>query len=708
LANGQIFFEGDGSYAIKLSSEILAADYKKNNPTLSKLLDYVTTISLSGMVEGTLLKPRFIGEANIKLAGDEASEISAKEILFDEEQLSAKIGLNVKGDSQLLKSSPAFVSLTGNLSTFLVGNMHKVEGDVEAVFEPFDGGGKPPPDQITRLPATSAIAGKARAKVDYRFEFDKWLEGEGSINIPTLDLIYADISIKNIKPLNFAIREQGVKWVAQNILIDEQPITVRGEVGLLVDAAFSRLNEPLVTKKGSWNVGISGDWELNKIVPKHEMIDVLDGSLSFALQVKGELGTPKISGDLVIKDGTILIPQAKGMLDLTALAASSQLNNNILTIHSIKGDIGDGKLFGSGKIQDVWSPAALTNISLSIQELSLQPIKRFNLTTDANLLIDKNGEKPFNISGDVFIKNGEYEDKIDLKKVLSALSSFIHGVKAKHLKRSVLNEQPMAAFNVNIKTTDEILVDTDVAQLQLVVNGKLKGDSIVPHPVGVIELVGGTFGLRVDQFEIISGTISLDEGSASSIDPNLDIVGEALLDGDNNSTRIRVAIKGKVTEPLLSFTSDSGLTQQEIVHMLWSGDKGGRVALVKRTSEKRDYRLKDLINPWSDVGLSEKLFGFFRSTDSEIATSVSASTGEIVPILILERPLSERLDLKLESGYAGIWRSIYQLRYALTNDLQLEGGWKDTKSSDTNSSSSSGGFEFGVSFEKPFAGRGVL
>jgi hypothetical protein len=164
-------------------------------------------------------------------------------------------------------------------------------------------------------------------------------------------------------------------------------------------------------------------------------------------------------------------------------------------------------------------------------------------------------------------------------------------------------------------------------------------------------------------------------------------------------------IRGTLSEPEVSFASDGGLSQNQVVQLLGAG--ANLDALSFSAGGSSSENLFDLINPASDITLDNRLKGLAGFSDISIAPSVSAATGELVPKVMAVRPLMRQVDLQLQTQLSRDPESEATIKYPLTPYLRLIAGWQNralTEDVDTTS----GAWLAGVGFKKSFPGTSIL
>ena len=206
--------------------------------------------------------------------------------------------------------------------------------------------------------------------------------------------------------------------------------------------------------------------------------------------------------------------------------------------------------------------------------------------------------------------------------------------------------------------------------------------------------------LPANQFEITNGRLSFTEDSVG-IDPKLDIAGETtVLSQLGEEQFVRMIITGTLSDPDLHFSSDAGLSEDEIISLLGFGTSLGEFSLVDSSNQKS---LFELFNPSSGISLEERIGGLTDFDRVKVETAVSPYTGEFVPVVSATRKVVGELDLKMESELGGRNASQIRVDYPLTRDVTVGGGWKSL-SLTRDANSNSGSMNIGFHYRKTFPG----
>lgn len=161
-----------------------------------------------------------------------------------------------------------------------------------------------------------------------------------------------------------------------------------------------------------------------------------------------------------------------------------------------------------------------------------------------------------------------------------------------------------------------------------------------------------------------------------------------------------------MTKPEVSFTSDSGLSGNQVVALFGAGSGGEGITLVKSDMEEQ-FGLFDLLNPASDISFGDRISQIAGFSEVQLAPAFSSTTGEFAPRLSAKKPLLSNLDLELQTELTSEQASSAQLTYPLSPYLSATTGWKNVPVT-KDVSSSSGSFNAGIRYQESFPGLTLI
>ena len=179
-----------------------------------------------------------------------------------------------------------------------------------------------------------------------------------------------------------------------------------------------------------------------------------------------------------------------------------------------------------------------------------------------------------------------------------------------------------------------------------------------------------------------------------------------LMGASRDTYQVIIDIGGTVTRPTVSFSSDSGLAERDIVSLLFFGGQIEELSLLKLSTESSRISYGEILNPSSDLSVTERLTALASFSDVSIDTVSPLSSTELVPVVSATRPIIEGVDLVLRTELSSNQRSSASIAYSLTTYLSMIATWSNRSAINTRSGSSTMGV--GLRYRRSFPGLRVF
>lgn len=657
-----------------------------------------TTLSLTGE-NGGLVGNGFIALSNISPLGmpltkfATASIFDAKGVALKDIQITSDAGpisgtgtVHPHGVFQLNLMSQPF-----GLRFDLQGGEDKLKASLAVHELPLSLlGFEAPGERRHQTNQIQQSAGTANVVAEYSGPNSNFLAGKGFVRIENI------------------ILPDGTNIVApQNPLLVE----IENDRGLFKNVQLKSSDKTLaltgyVDSTSGWHATLRGRWELSQMVFRRLPLEQLSGLLDTSLTITGPALHPEVGGTFTVHDSSISLPLGGNFVGASDVSISANLAGNNLTFDRLTANVGDGKVVGSGRIDNVLPlRSARGQVDLTLNDIVLEPISRLVVQGSGTTSLIKVPDEPLTIKGDIGVSSATYEDTVDIRQLIKLVTEKLSGTVTTE-SQTVTNIRSGAVGNTvldfQLHAQNGIVLETNIAEAELSGNLHFRGTAAEIGPEGALQAISGAFMLGANRFEITSGTL-LFPNRVEGRDPQIDLVGEATVTGQaKEDHRIRVSIVGNVANPQVRLSSDTGLREQQIVSLLGIGANLGKVSFLgfKPGSGKS---VAELLSPVSGVSATERVTGLTEFSDVSIDSYTSPITGEVTPRINARRPIIGGLDLRLSSELSAEQYGTAQLEYPLTDTLDLTGGWA-TRSTSREIKSSSGAFNAGVRYRKMFPG----
>ncbi len=503
------------------------------------------------------------------------------------------------------------------------------------------------------------------------------LNGEGALEVSELILGGRSVSSRSL-PLKLTLKNGGVDFDDIRLASEGMDLNLDGKV-----------NE----RKG-WDAKLSGTFNLAEFLRVADNFEQVSGSVETDLKISGDLVRPKLQGTADLNSGIVSFLLGKSIVGADEINGRLNFDGQNMSFDNLRAKVGQGKLLGSGYVKNFFdSKTRESKMEFALDRVEFEPVERLSLRLAGKLNLDDEPALDPKISGNVEIEQAFYENDLDLFGILSKARDSIIGANVK--KPGGGSRSGNVDLNVALNSDRKLVVETNIASVQMSADLNLLGNTAKPKLEGSIDMNRGNFGLQSDQFQIISGgfKFSKDEDIAN---PELNIVGETeVIAKTGENVPVRINITGTVTEPDVNFASDSGLSEEELVALI--GVDSNSLTLIKRAN--REISLIDILNPNSGVGLGERLAGITGFSRVGIDSAFSDTTGELVPLVTAERKFSDKSNLYLESELLGEFNSKIFAEYPLDDRYSVSAGWR-SKAVTEDFDDSSGSFGVDVIYKR--------
>ncbi len=383
-----------------------------------------------------------------------------------------------------------------------------------------------------------------------------------------------------------------------------------------------------------------------------------------------------------------------------------QLQNQALSFKGVALNTNYGDALVSGSYQQNY----LKVTDLIFSKYILKPNPNTTLELSGNLNLEKIGEDLPLVSGKVIIDHASYNRSVTVLQAYEFLKNYLLTLgKDRKIDTpkdpSVLPEESEFKFkDLILQTATPAEIKTNLAEIS--VNGDLviNGDPKEPNLGGKIILVKGNFGSNLLKFNLLDGSVNFDPEKQIK-DATLDISAEGTQRSLTRDTDIGLSITGTLFEPKIKFSSDSALSQIEILSLV-SGSLG--LTTLSLINGGNRGTILQALTPSSDLTLLERLETIAGFDTLNIGTALSQRTGEIVPQVYGERAFIGKSKLELSAELPGSQSSQVSAIYPLSDNKNIFTSWINSPST-TDPSASSGAFEAGGEYRyNPYSFRAAL
>lgn len=422
-------------------------------------------------------------------------------------------------------------------------------------------------------------------------------------------------------------------------------------------ATFNLMGD--ITTSGRINITAYGSSYLTPLKTLISGIESIRGDVDFVLGLTGTTKAPIINGGIVINNTTIeLTPFIERIKGITGYA---YIDNNRVVIESLSGRFGGGdiSLIGSADIGN-WEFKNY-NIDVTLKDVTLKPLDNVWFSADGQISFSERKGTPL-IVGDLGISKARFKRDINWRAMI--LSRRIP-VKTHRAKIG------QTELNITLSGDEDILIDNNLVTAPAKIDLLIRGTISNPAILGRIELLGGKFFFRNNEFKI-------EKASADFVDPQgiypfFDIIASTRVHDYN----ITLSLNGYVDEFKLNLNATPYLNEMDILSLLTLGRvtknlRGleGGIGVAEATA----FLTGQLQNTIEER--IQSITGFDRI---EVEPYISEKTGEISPrVTVAKRLLSDRLYVTYSTSFGSEAEQFLKLEFALSDNISLVGERDET------------------------------
>ena len=533
------------------------------------------------------------------------------------------------------------LTVKGNLGPSLEGT-YDLDTSVFSVGLDMAGLSLAPYFKLAGQPQLSgAITGKVRAEG----QADALDRMRASADFSKIDITYGDKAFLKINDAGVTF-ENGMLYLPSTRigLLEKGSFTVKGQGGLDRGLDF----------KGQGEIPLE---IINSLV---EGIESATGLIRVSASLGGTIAAPAVQGE-VLFDG---LGMSMGQIeqDFTAVEGRIKLVPDKIEILGVKGNLGQGRFDLGGSLGLNARAVNTMDLELNAHQLNLSIPDLMDISLNCGLKLSGT-DGASQLKGEVVLLEGRYYKDIELDLISTATQ--------RTRKVSPLTDKKPPDFlkniglNVNISRREPMLVDNNLAYLEISPDLTIKGTGATPLLAGRAQVDSGHINFQRAQFEVKKGVI--DFLNPYAIEPTLDIEGETQI----RDWAITLAVSGVPDNLEFHLSSSPSEPDADILSLIAFGkttrelrqaDSGGQsfaqgilagmVADSLQKSLKDSTGLDHLEINTNDLGTGSSRVNVTVGTDLSrqmtVKYGVDVRNGETVYRVTTDYKLLEKL---LMSGY---------------------------------------------------------
>lgn len=490
---------------------------------------------------------------------------------------------------------------------------------------------------------------KANGQLKYEFPLTAPLNGDGTLDVRGFTFGCAEYAVA---------LEQAAKLSIAQGAISLAPLSFRGENTSMLLQGDLRL-------AGDVKLNAQGHLELSSLMALVPSMDDIRGRVDASLDIRGTLSRPLLRGKASVAQGEFAIESVG--LSATDLRGDVRLENEVIEVQTLTGLLNGGTVALSGTLY----PLSLERSSLQLRGsgISIEPFERASAQLGGQLSLQALPTGKAGITGTIEVEAGEFSRSLDLPALLRDFSNSIFSAP---VRSSFAAKAPGLELDLVVNASRNLFLYTDWAGAEL--KGKLQivGPVANPNINGEVTTLSGWFGVRDRRFEISSGALTFKAGQGA---PVLELIGETYVPARTGETVLVIAeARGPLFSPRIVLSSDSGLSQREILNLLASGGNLGGQTQVNAVARAFELDQEALFSDPSRMTVAKFLADLTKLNTITLQPTYNVQTGLIEPFVVAEKRITDALSLVGESSLGGtVTESRLKLLYDLGPALKIAG-----------------------------------
>ncbi len=426
-----------------------------------------------------------------------------------------------------------------------------------------------------------------------------------------------------------------VEFASDNFMFSKDKTVLRGNV--ILKLFSEKIDFSTSISSDSFLLNSAGSFDLNNELVKADInlsskeIDFFlpwkgsKGELNLELNVSGNVKSPNYAGVLSVKGEKFVLPEFPQTID--DYEFNFYINNRKLYIRDSKSKIGGGdvKIFGEVELSKGDFKIEKINLKVNGKDITLYPMERVEGIVSGEVEIKGEGE--FVISGNIFVKQGEWRREFDEPIEFT-----------KKMELSTENKKILKkfAFNIRFYSSGNTWINNSVFKGEVEYDFKIVGNYINPIILGTFKVQKGEVILSDQSFSVTKGIVRFD--NPYYIDPYLYVEAESYI----KEYRVSFKITGYLSHPVPEFRSSPPLPEPEILTLIALGEAYRRVYSTETATQ---FSSSSFISTEISDFLKKTFLKKFKIDTVRIEPFIPSSSGEPTPRVSIGKKVTKNLLL---------------------------------------------------------------
>ncbi len=315
-----------------------------------------------------------------------------------------------------------------------------------------------------------------------------------------------------------------------------------------------------VDTKGKLNIDARGEVPVQVIAPFTKAIAEPKGTVHLSAAISGTAGNPGVNGLVELKNVGFLVSDISQKFH--DVNGKIRLAPDAITIEGLKGGIETGRFSIDGKSELVDFKPSHVDVKLMADSVPLTVPDTLTVLLSSNLAL-KGTIDQSQLTGDIVLLDGEYFKDVEF--------NLLKGSSEKKRRQPSRPESALhpavenMALDVTIKHRYPLMVDNNLAELEIAPDLKISGTLGKPVVTGRAGVDNGTLYFRKKVFTVTQGVVEF--VNPYRIEPEINIEGETQI----RDWTIYLKVEGPPEELVLTLRSEPSETDGDIVSLILFG-----------------------------------------------------------------------------------------------------------------------------------------
>ena len=431
-------------------------------------------------------------------------------------------------------------------------------------------------------------------------DIQRW---EGAVSLKELDVRAFGDEMRLEEPVSLRFSCGNVTIPETSLLAGDSRLRLRGSLG--------REN----------NLNVKGAVPLRPFKTLIPAVRFHTGKVETDLVVRGSMSSPRLDGHIHLEAGQVRVAGLAYPAD--SIEADLRAASNRFTLQSLRANVADGELRGSGSM--TLEPLAFEDVQVSLNAVPI----RLSDSLAANLhgeLVLEGSREDSSLRGNLRIIEARYEEDFNLVGAV-LLPSRPRKVRVQKADPFLRNMR----LDLRIESGPNLFVRNNLARLVLSTNMGIRGTAARPIPLGIVRAEEGRIFYSNKRFDITQGNLAFSDPSGGQ--PRLQLESRVRIQGQSREYMIYLTLMGPLDRIELDLRSVPDLEREDIIFVLLTGKT--RDEYYAATEEPADMEQTTQRLAVSGIGM---LFG----------SEIRAMTG--LDTFVMERTEGEEFGVKTTVG----------------------------------------------------------